>query len=555
MRKITSILCILLFLLNKSIGQSVGIGITAPDPSAILHLNSNAKGFLLPSMASFERTAIVSPAEGLLLHDFNTKSIWFRTSANWTELVTKSNNLWQENGGDIYRLSGNVAIGLTSSGNRLHVHNSLSNFNFLRITNDGSGNLASDGLLLGANGANASLMNMENGIFVIGTNNDSALFLSNDANHPRLGIGVSSPLAALDVTHTGTAGSTARFNGNNGQPMYASIFENNIYRGYWGSYAGNAEDVDLGTGATNNTGKLHLTIQAVPKLTINNIGNVGIGTVNPPSNTKLFVTSDSLHTVHFTSTNSTANSSILKVEQTFSGVDYFAAGIDVFQNYIQGRGRGLVINAGYIGAEIYSSNIFGASQNYGVISTSTSDADDWGIYAVANGSSPTGTKIAVYGNATGGATRWAFYGIGNSFLSGGTWQTSDERFKKNILPIQNASDKLLQLIPSQYVFDTKQFSFMGLPEETQLGFLAGNMQQVFPELVRKVSAYKERPIPDKHNEHIEFNAVNYTGLIPVLTQAINEHTTEINKLKALLEEYKTLLIAQQKLINELKPTR
>jgi hypothetical protein len=62
--------------------------------------------------------------------------------------------------------------------------------------------------------------------------------------------------------------------------MYMGIFENDLYRGYWGSYSGAAEDVDFGTGS-GTTGKLHLTIQAVPKLTINNTGQVGIGTTNP----------------------------------------------------------------------------------------------------------------------------------------------------------------------------------------------------------------------------------------------------------------------------------
>ena len=64
-------------------------------------------------------------------------------------------------------------------------------------------------------------------------------------------------------------------------PMYMGIFENDTYRGYWGSFSGAAEDVDFGTGAGDAIGKLHFTIQASPKLTINNNGNVGIGITNP----------------------------------------------------------------------------------------------------------------------------------------------------------------------------------------------------------------------------------------------------------------------------------
>ncbi|WP_428658469.1 hypothetical protein [Runella sp.] len=47
--------------------DNVGIGTTKPDPSALLDLNSNSKGLLLPRMSQAQRDAIKNPAAGLII--------------------------------------------------------------------------------------------------------------------------------------------------------------------------------------------------------------------------------------------------------------------------------------------------------------------------------------------------------------------------------------------------------------------------------------------------------------------------------------------------------
>lgn len=98
-----------------------------------------------------------------------------------------------------------------------------------------------------------------------------------------VGIGKPNPSVRLDVLSE--IPEVARFGAP--EDLYVSFYENNVYRGYIGSYAGNAEDVDFGTGSSNFSGKLHLTIRSFPVLTIASNGNVGIGTETP--STKLDV--------------------------------------------------------------------------------------------------------------------------------------------------------------------------------------------------------------------------------------------------------------------------
>ena len=97
------------------------------------------------------------------------------------------------------------------------------------------------------------------------------------AHAQNVGIGTANPAVTLDVLSP--AGHTARFNGTNN--MFLSIYESDAYRGYVGSYSGAAEDVDFGTGSGNTNGKVHLTIQAIPRMTVASNGNVGVGNTSP----------------------------------------------------------------------------------------------------------------------------------------------------------------------------------------------------------------------------------------------------------------------------------
>ena len=92
-----------------------------------------------------------------------------------------------------------------------------------------------------------------------------------------VGIGTNNPQFPLHVVTLNQQ--VASFDG--GSSMYLGFYEGGVYRGYLGSFAGAAADMDFGTGSGNATGKLHLTTLAVPRLTVRENGFVGIGNTNP----------------------------------------------------------------------------------------------------------------------------------------------------------------------------------------------------------------------------------------------------------------------------------
>ena len=59
-----------LLVITRTIGfsQSVGIGTSAPDASALLELKTSTKGFLPPRMLASEKMMIPSPKPGLIIY-------------------------------------------------------------------------------------------------------------------------------------------------------------------------------------------------------------------------------------------------------------------------------------------------------------------------------------------------------------------------------------------------------------------------------------------------------------------------------------------------------
>ena len=91
------------------------------------------------------------------------------------------------------------------------------------------------------------------------------------------------------------------------------------------------------------------------------------------------------------------------------------------------------------------------------------------------------------------------------------WTTvSDKRLKTNIHPIENSLDKIKQVQGYYY-------NLIANPDKLHLGVIAQEVEKVMPEAISLVD-----------NEHM---GVNYTELIPVLINSVNELNDRVTTLE------------------------
>lgn len=136
-------------------------------------------------------------------------------------------------------------------------------------------------------------------------------------------------------------------------------------------------------------------------------------------------------------------------------------------------------------------------------------------------------NYGIWAQAPVNATSWAAWFNGNTF-STGTYQGSDESLKENIAPLANATDVITELNPVTYDYLTNEFPQMNLSQGNQMGLIAQELEQVLPGLV-KATAHPA-VYDSSGNEtfaEMEFKAVNYTQLIPLLIAGFQEQQAEL----------------------------
>lgn len=177
-----------------------------------------------------------------------------------------------------------------------------------------------------------------------------------------------------------------------------------------------------------------------------------------------------------------------------------------------------------------------------ITNTSTNTNTRYGNYiTVLNGTGPQyGINVACFGNQ---ALAGSFNG--DVLISGNLINLADARINFNVQPIQGALGMLRQLAPRSY--EHHQNLGLALPAGKNFGFIAQDLEKVLPELVAEelvpidpairaaqnrqtqdAAREKDEPHSPPSPELVPYKSVNYTQLIPILTQAVQELAEKVD---------------------------
>jgi hypothetical protein len=251
------------------------------------------------------------------------------------------------------------------------------------------------------------------------------------------------------------------------------------------------------------------------------------------TNDREIETVESMHTLHFESLHGLSHGLEVTVNESPATKMNTAA---LFANNPLGS-TGLFAIGGSWGSFSQGQNgAFGVTLNETV-----SGAGNWGTIGFTPAGGNFAYGVLADGNGLTSATQsWATAIIGDGFHTGEFVQLSDRRLKRAIRTPGNALEIVRSLQPR--IYEYAQGTSLGLSEGLHHGFIAQEVEEVVPELVATVMLPESR---DPQNGELtgaqEFQAVNYTELIPILTGAMQELSEKVDRQEAEIAELKVLI--------------
>jgi len=110
--------------------------------------------------------------------------------------------------------------------------------------------------------------------------------------------------------------------------------------------------------------------------------------------------------------------------------------------------------------------------------------------------------------------------VGGRVRATGFVPPSDKRWKQDIKPLENVLDKLYRLQGVSYYWNTKEYPDMNFDDKLQIGFIAQEVEPVFPELVS--------------TDEKGYKGVEYDKMTVILVEAVKELKAQNDALKAIV---------------------
>lgn len=157
----------------------------------------------------------------------------------------------------------------------------------------------------------------------------------------------------------------------------------------------------------------------------------------------------------------------------------------------------------------------------------------------------------IYGTGAAGTNVYAGFFDGDILTTAGSFIPSDAKLKQNVVEEANVLNRIALLRPVSYTY--KNVNGIVLGQGEQHGFISQELAEVYPELTKDVT----KPVFDAEGKivsELSFKAINYQGLISVLTAGIQELNQELTAVREELSEYKANDNVRSQLMQQSKET-
>jgi len=385
---------------------------------------------------------------------------------------------------------------------------------------DTQGNLAYTGTLTGGTG----VINIGSG----------QLYKDASGN---VGIGTSSPAARLQVSSDAGTGTATILAINNANTTFAAGLGSQLeLQAGTGTFLGRVSAAMVG-GAFNSgsaltftnragaSGYTNFVVNGSERMRIDSAGNVGIGTSSPNATSKLTLRDGTAASLYFGSDGAGGDQAYIALQKSADGLTF---GVEN-RGFVWKTGSATVLG-GTERMRIDSSGnlLVGGTTALGRVTLTSSGSQEtlttitsgafWGLNSFHSNAGSQFFQIFQFGTPGSASVVGSIQG-NNTSTSYNT--SSDYRLKEDWQPMTGAITRLNQLKPVNFAWK--------INGSRVDGFLAHEAQEVVPEAV---SGAKDAVDAEGKPE---YQGIDQSKLVPLLTAALQEAVAEINSLKARLD--------------------